>query len=62
MLLAFDLDNTVVTGDHRLPGEIVRAIDAVRSAGHQVAGGPAVHTLPPFPTSRRWASCPGRTA
>jgi hypothetical protein len=36
MLLAFDLDNTVVTRDHRLPGEIVRAIDAVRSAGHLV--------------------------
>ena len=26
MLLAFDLDNTVVTRDHRLPAEIVRAI------------------------------------
>lgn len=36
MLLAFDLDNTVVTQDHRLPDEIVRAIGAARSAGHLV--------------------------
>jgi len=36
MLLAFDLDNTVVTSDHRLPDEIVQATDAARRAGHLV--------------------------
>lgn len=36
MLLAFDLDNTVVTRDHRLPDEIVAAADAARAAGHLV--------------------------
>lgn len=36
MLLAFDLDNTVVTQDHRLPDEIGRAIGAARDTGHLV--------------------------
>lgn len=36
MLLAFDLDNTVVTRDHTIPDAIVDAIDAVRTAGHLV--------------------------
>lgn len=36
MLLAFDLDNTVVTRDHQIPTQIVDAIDAARSAGHLV--------------------------
>lgn len=36
MLLAFDLDNTVVTLDHRLPDEIVTAIEGARRAGHLV--------------------------
>jgi Cof subfamily protein (haloacid dehalogenase superfamily) len=36
MLLAFDLDNTVVTRDHRLPDEIVAATEAARAAGHLV--------------------------
>lgn len=36
MLLAFDLDNTVVTRDRVLPAEIQRAIFAARTAGHAV--------------------------
>lgn len=36
MLLAFDLDNTVVTLDHRLPEPIAEAIAAARDAGHLV--------------------------
>ncbi len=36
MLLAFDLDNTVVTRDHTLPVDIERAIFDVRDAGHYV--------------------------
>ncbi len=36
MLLAFDLDNTVVTRDHLLPDEIAGAIGAARDAGHLV--------------------------
>jgi len=36
MLLAFDLDNTVVTRDHNLPTEIRDSIFAAREAGHLV--------------------------
>lgn len=36
MLLAFDLDRTVVTDDYRLPGTIASAIAAARRAGHHV--------------------------
>lgn len=36
MLLAFDLDKTVVTNDYQLPDEIRRAIAAARKAGHLV--------------------------
>lgn len=36
MLLAFDLDNTVVTADHRLPNAIAEAVGAAREAGHHV--------------------------
>ena len=36
MLLAFDLDNTVVTRAHDIPDPIVEAIETARSAGHLV--------------------------
>ena len=36
MLLAFDLDNTIITQDNRLPKAIHRAISASREAGHFV--------------------------
>lgn len=36
MLLAFDLDRTVVTDDYQLPDAAVRAIAAARAAGHLV--------------------------
>lgn len=36
MLLAFDLDKTLVTNDFRLPGDIERAIRGVRESGHKV--------------------------
>ena len=36
MLLAFDLDNTIITQDNRLPRSIHRAISASRDAGHFV--------------------------
>lgn len=36
MLLAFDLDNTLVTVDHRLPPEVERAVQRAREAGHLV--------------------------
>ena len=36
MLLAFDLDNTVVTRDHELPREIEAAVRAARDGGHVV--------------------------
>lgn len=36
MLLAFDLDKTVVTDDYHLPTDIVDAIRAARGAGHLV--------------------------
>jgi 5-amino-6-(5-phospho-D-ribitylamino)uracil phosphatase len=36
MLLAFDLDRTLVTDDYRLPKEVPAAIRAARRAGHHV--------------------------
>jgi Cof subfamily protein (haloacid dehalogenase superfamily) len=36
MLLAFDLDKTVVTSDYRLPDRVRRSIAAAREAGHAV--------------------------
>ena len=36
MLLAFDLDKTLVTDDFRLPDDIADAIGAARAAGHHV--------------------------
>jgi 5-amino-6-(5-phospho-D-ribitylamino)uracil phosphatase len=36
MLLAFDLDRTVVTDDYLLPDDVAAAIKAARSAGHHV--------------------------
>lgn len=36
MLLAFDLDKTLVTDDFQLPLDIVQSIDAARAAGHLV--------------------------
>jgi 5-amino-6-(5-phospho-D-ribitylamino)uracil phosphatase len=36
MLLAFDLDRTLVTDDYRLPDDVPLAIAAARSAGHHV--------------------------
>lgn len=36
MLLAFDLDNTLVTVDHELPANVTTAVDAARRAGHLV--------------------------
>ena len=49
MLLAFDLDNTVLTMDHQLPREIEAAICAAREAGHFVTvltGRPHASALP----------------
>lgn len=50
MLLAFDLDNTVVTTeDRRLPDDVVDAIDASRRLGHHVTvltGRPHLAALP----------------
>ena len=37
MLLAFDLDNTIITADDRLPGEIAEAIEAARRRGHHIS-------------------------
>ena len=37
MLLAFDLDNTIITADDRLPGEIARAIETARGQGHHIS-------------------------
>lgn len=37
MLLAFDLDNTIVTYDYQLPGTIENSIQRARAAGHAVA-------------------------
>lgn len=36
MLLAFDLDKTIVTNDYQLPQEIVAALGRAREAGHEV--------------------------
>src|SRR5690606_20211136 len=36
MLLAFDLDKTLVTDDFRLPVETADAVSAARAAGHHV--------------------------
>lgn len=49
MLLAFDLDNTIVTRDQRMPAEIESAICAARRRGHFVTvltGRPHVSALP----------------
>ncbi len=48
-LLAFDLDQTIVTGDHELPANIRDAIFRARDAGHAVAvltGRPHATALP----------------
>ena len=37
MLLAFDLDNTVVTRDNEIPPRIVAAVIAAKKAGHHVS-------------------------
>lgn len=50
VLLAFDLDKTVVTNDHELPGAIVDAIGAARAAGHVVT----VLTGRPLVAARRF--------
>lgn len=36
MLFAFDLDNTVVTSDYRLPPRVAASVRALRDAGHAV--------------------------
>ena len=36
MLLAFDLDKTLVTDDYELPHETVEAVHAARRRGHMV--------------------------
>ena len=36
-MLAFDLDNTIVTYDYHLPGTIENSIQRARAAGHAVA-------------------------
>lgn len=36
MLLAFDLDKTIVTNDYQLPQEIIDALNRARKAGHEV--------------------------
>jgi len=49
MLLAFDLDNTIVTRDNEIPREILQAILRAREAGHFVTvltGRPKASTLP----------------
>lgn len=49
MLLAFDLDKTIVTSDHQLPLEIANAILDAKAAGHKVSiltGRPTVATTP----------------
>ena len=37
MLLAFDLDNTIITADDRLPGDIAEAICLAKDKGHAVS-------------------------
>ncbi len=49
MLLAFDLDNTVVTRGNEIPPRILAAIEAAKAAGHLVAvltGRPNASALP----------------
>jgi Cof subfamily protein (haloacid dehalogenase superfamily) len=49
MLLAFDLDNTIVTHDNEIPPRILSAVGAAKAAGHQVAvltGRPKASALP----------------
>lgn len=49
MLLAFDLDNTIVTPDNLIPDAILDAIARARSAGHLIAvltGRPLASALP----------------
>ncbi|HHO56717.1 MAG TPA: Cof-type HAD-IIB family hydrolase [Trueperaceae bacterium] len=49
MLLAFDLDKTIVTNDHQLPLEIANAILEAKAKGHKVSiltGRPTVATTP----------------
>lgn len=49
MLLAFDLDKTIVTNDHQLPLEIANAILDAKAKGHKVSiltGRPTVATTP----------------
>ena len=49
MLLAFDLDNTVVTRGDEIPPRILRAVHAARAAGHHIAvltGRPNASALP----------------
>jgi len=49
MLLAFDLDNTVVTHDNEIPPRILAAVAAAKDAGHLVAvltGRPQASALP----------------
>lgn len=36
MLLAFDLDKTLLTDSYELPADIARAVKAARAAGHLV--------------------------
>lgn len=48
MLLAFDLDNTIVTQSAELPAEIAESLDKVRQEGHEVTvltGRPPLTTL-----------------
>jgi len=49
MLLAFDLDKTIVTNDHQLPLEIANAILEAKAKGHKISiltGRPTVATTP----------------
>jgi HAD superfamily hydrolase (TIGR01484 family) len=49
MLLAFDLDNTVVTRSNEIPPRILAAIGAAKEAGHLVSvltGRPQASALP----------------
>ena len=49
MLLAFDLDNTVVTRSDEIPPRILAAVEAAKAAGHAVAvltGRPNASALP----------------
>ncbi len=49
MLLAFDLDKTLLTNNYELPRQIARAIKAARSKGHDISiltGRPFMSALP----------------